>query len=242
MVNRNSGHSILEYLQKNGATNTFKLAHALGIKRDNLLGILKNLEEQRLVKIVTGKVEFLSYPLSKEKGSRTKSLVSSTRRERKKQKPKVSKERIKKKPEDSKEKLETDKLREGLEEKNLEIRKLKNKIKKLQEAPPTEPVVEKEKTEEIKPEPRKKELKIEKSKKKKKPLPKPKPKKTKKIKKVKFKFKTPELKIPKRITKLFQLTKRKLKRTMKKKKPKLKIKGVLGLFGVKKFIKNLKRR
>jgi len=46
MVNKNSGNSILEYLQKNGAVNTFKLAHFLGIKRDKLLGILKNLEEQ----------------------------------------------------------------------------------------------------------------------------------------------------------------------------------------------------
>ena len=237
MVNRNSGHSILEYLQKNGATNTFKLAHALGIKRDNLLGILKNLEEQRLVKIATGKVEFLSYPVSKEKSSRTKPLASSAKRKREKQKPKVSKKRIEKKPEDSKEKLETDKLKKGLEEKNLEIRKLKNKIKELQEAPPTEPVVEKVKTEEIKPKPkRKKEIKIKKvkprkkkSKEKKRPLPKHKPKKTRKIKK--FKLKLPKLKIPKiRFKKSF------------KKLPRLKIKGALGLFGVKKFIKHLKRR
>jgi len=203
MVNENSEHSILEYLQKNGAENTFKLAHVLDIKRDKLLGILKNLEEQGLVKIATGKVEFLSYPISKE--------------------------RIEKKPEASKEKLEVQVPKKELEKQKLYIEKLKAQIKKLEQKPQKEPLVEKVKAEEIKPKPKrkkkikikeskskKKELKIEKSKKKKKPLPKSKPKKAKKIKKVKFKLKLPKLKMPK-----------------------IRIKG---LFGIKKFIKNLKRR
>lgn len=112
MVNENSGYSILEYLQKNGATNTFKLAHVLEIKRDKLLRILKNLEEQELVKIVTGKVEFLSYPPSKEK---------------KKQKPKGV---------ISKEKSEVQTLQEEVEKQKSYTEKLKDQIKKLEQRPP----------------------------------------------------------------------------------------------------------
>lgn len=112
MVNENSKDSILEYLQKNGATNTFKLAHVLDIKRDILLGILKNLEKQELVKIVTGKVEFLSYPFSKEKKER---------------KPKIT---------ISKEKSEVQTLQEEEEKQKLYIEKLKAQIKKLEQRPP----------------------------------------------------------------------------------------------------------
>jgi len=203
MVNKNSGHSILEYLQKNGAANTFKLAHVLGVKREKLLGILKNLEEQGLVKIVTGKVEFLSYPASKEK---------------KRQKPKIVL---------PKEKSEVQLPKEEVEKQKLYIEKLEAQIKKLKQKPQTKPVVEKVKTEEIKPKPKRKKKikikeakpKIEKPKKRKKPLPKPKPKKAKKIKKIKFKLKLPKLKIPK-----------------------FNIKKSLKFFKIKKFVKRLKRR
>jgi len=203
MVNKNSGHSILEYLQKNGAANTFKLAHVLGVKREKLLGILKNLEEQGLVKIVTGKVEFLSYPASKEK---------------KRQKPKIVL---------PKEKSEVQLPKEEVEKQKLYIEKLEAQIKKLKQKPQTKPVVEKVKTEEIKPKPKRKKKikikeakpKIEKPKKRKKPLPKPKPKKAKKIKKIKFKLKLPKLKIPK-----------------------FNIKKSLKFFKIKKFVKHLKRR
>ena len=109
-MDENSGHNILEYLQKNGATNTFKLAHVLEIKRDKLLRVLKNLEERGLVRIVTGKVEFLSYPPSKEK---------------KKQKPKVSKE-----------KSEVQTLQEEIEKQKSYTEKLKDQIKKLEQRPP----------------------------------------------------------------------------------------------------------
>src|SRR3989338_7538546 len=111
MENENPEYNILEYLQKNGAANTFKLAHVLEIKRDKLLRILKKLEEQELVKIVTGKVEFLSYPPSKEK---------------KKQKPKVVV---------SKEKPEVQTLQEEKENQKLYIKKLKAQIKKLEQRP-----------------------------------------------------------------------------------------------------------
>ena len=176
MVNKNFGHSILEYLQKNGAANTFKLAHILGIKRDRLLGILKNLEDQELVKIVTGKVEFLSYPLSKEK---------------KKQKPRVVAQ---------KEKSEVQVPKEELEKQKLYIEKLKAQIKKLEQKPPIEPIVEKVKIEKVKPKPRKEKelLKVKPEKRKikltkKKPLPKR--KKLKKTKKIKLKL--PKLKMSK---------------------------------------------
>lgn len=211
-MNKNSGQSILEYLQKNGAANTFKLAHVLGVKRDKLLGILKNLEEQGSIKIVTGKVEFLSYPISKEK---------------KKQKPKAAV---------PKKKLETGGLKEKLGEKDLEIRRLKNKIEKLKklEQPIAEerPLIVEEKVEKIKPKikqikqkpkikakPIKPKLKkVKKPKKKKKSHPKPKTKK-KKIKKFKFKLKLPKLKIPK-----------------------FDIKKSLKFSKIKKFVKRLKRR
>ena len=125
MVNKNSGYNILEYLQKNKAINTFKLASVLEIKRDKLLGILKNLEEQGLVRIITGKVEFLSYPSSKEKSSRIKSLSWSAKCKRKKQKPKVSKE-----------KSEIQNLQEELENQKSYTEKLKEEIKKLEQRPP----------------------------------------------------------------------------------------------------------
>jgi len=200
MVNKNFGHSILEYLQKNGATNTFKLAHVLGIKRDKLLGILKNLEEQELVKIVTGKVKFLSYPISKEKKKKPRVVVQ-------KEKPKVQVPK------------------EELEKQKLYIEKLKAQIKKLEQKPSIEPIVEKVKIEKVKPKPRKEKelLKVKPEKRKikltkKKPLPKR--KKLKKTKKIKLKL--PKLKMSKM--------------------EELKIRGELGLLKIKEFIKNLKRR
>ena len=111
MVDENSKDSILEYLQKNGAANTYKLAHVLDIKRDILLGILKNLEKQELVRIITGIVEFLSYPSSKEK---------------KKQKPKVVV---------SKEKSEVQILQEEIEKQKSYTEKLKAQIKELEQRP-----------------------------------------------------------------------------------------------------------
>ena len=226
MVNENSEHSILEYLQKNGAVNTFKLAHVLGIKRDKLLGILKNLEEQELVKIVTGKVEFLSYPLSKEK---------------KKQKPKVVTQ---------KEKSEVQVPKKELEKQKLYIEKLKAQIKKLEQKPQKEPLVEKVKAEEIKPKPkRKKKIKIKETK------PKPELIKIKK-KPIKIRSKKKKIKLTKKkglFTKLRELTKSKkiklpkIKKSSKRlltkvKKPKFNIKNSLKFFKIKKFVKYLKRK
>ena len=219
MVNKNSGHSILEYLQKNKATNTFKLAHVLGIKRDKLLRILKNLEEQELVKIATGKVEFLSYPVSKEK---------------KKQKPRTVV---------PKEKPEVQVPKEELEKQKLYIEKLKAQIKKLEQKPSTEPVVEKVKIEEIKPKPkRKKKIKIKKSegapstveKIKSKPI-------SKKSKKKGLFTRLKELTKSKK-TKISKAKKSPKRLLTKIKKPKFNIKKSLKFFKIKKFIKNLKRR
>lgn len=207
MVNKNSGHNILEYLQKNGATNTFKLAHVLEIKRDKLLGILKNLEGQGLVRIITGKVEFLSYPPSKEK---------------KKQKPKVSKE-----------KSEIQTLQEEKEKQKLYIKRLKEEIKKLEQRPPK--VITKTIIKEAKPKVITKtiirDVKPKKTKRKKK-------KKEEKIKEAKIKPKE----IAERSVKLRKKSKTVLGVKKSLRKIGLKIKEGVGIFNVKKFIKNLKRR
>jgi len=224
MVNENSEHSILEYLQKNGAENTFKLAHVLDIKRDKLLGILKNLEEQGLVKIATGKVEFLSYPISKE--------------------------RIEKKPEASKEKLEVQVPKKELEKQKLYIEKLKAQIKKLEQKPQKEPLVEKVKAEEIKPKPkRKKKIKIKETKPKpelikikKKPIKiRSKKKKIKLTKKKGLFTKLRELTKSKKI-KLPKIKKSSKRLLTKVKKPKFNIKNSLKFFKIKKFVKYLKRK
>ncbi len=217
MVNENSGYSILEYLQKNGSTNTFKLAHVLEIKRDKLLRILKNLEEQELVKIVTGKVEFLSYPFSKEK---------------KKIKPKVVV---------SKKKSDVQTLQEKVEEQKLEIGGLKNKIKKLEQRPPkviTRTIIKKAKPKVIT------RTIIKEAKPKKFTLPKPikterkKQRKRKKVKEIKIK--------PKKNIKRSVKLRKKFKKVSGVKKSLrklgLKIKGGAGIFKIKKFIKHLKRR
>ena len=185
-------YRILEYLQKNGATNTFKLAHTLEIKRDNLLKILRNLEERELVRITTGKVEFLSYP---------------------------SEKRVKKKPEVS-EKSKIEKLQEDKENQKLYIEKLKKEIKQLEQRPQkviTRTIIKEAKSEPIK-----------------------KPKRRRKREKIK------EVKIkPKKIKRGVKLRK-KFKKVLGAKKSfkklGLKIKGGLGIFKVKEFIKNLKRR
>ncbi|MBA3064561.1 hypothetical protein FP803_03935 [Candidatus Woesearchaeota archaeon] len=194
MVNENSKDSILEYLQKNGATNTFKLAHVLDIKRDILLGILKNLEKQELVKIITGKVEFLSYPPSKEK---------------KKQKPKVV---------IPKEKSEVQTFQEEAEKQKLYAEKLKAQIKKLEQRPQkviTRTII--------------KEAEPIKSKQKK-----------KKIKEAKIKPK----KIVEKGVKLRKKSKKGFGIKKSFRKIGLKIKGGagMGIFKIKNFIKNLKRR
>ncbi len=208
MVNENSTHNILEYLQKNGATNTFKLAHVLEINRDALLKVLKNLEGQGLVKIMTGKAEFLSYPFSKEK---------------KKIKPKVAV---------SKEKSEIQTLQEKEEKQKLEIRRLRNKIKKLEQRPSkviTRTIIKKAKPKVI-TRTIIKEAEPIKSKQEKK-------RKRKKIKEVKIK--------PKKTKRGVKLRKKSKKAFGVKKsfrKIGLKIKAGAGIFKIKNFIKHLKRR
>ncbi len=209
MVNENSKDSILEYLQKNGATNTFKLAHVLEIKRDKLLGILKNLEEQELVRIITGNAEFLSYPSSKEK---------------KKQKPKVV---------IPKEKSEVQTLQEEVEKQKSYAEKLKYQIKKLEQRPPkiiTRTIIKEAKPKvitrtiikDVKP------IKTERKKK----------RKREKIKEAKIKPKkitTKRVKLRKKLKKVFGVKK-------SFRKIGFKIKGIAGIFKIKKFIKHLKRR
>ncbi len=58
--------SVLEYLEKNGAANTFRLARVLGIDRQRLLDSIKRLEAKGAVMVKGGTVQFLKY-ISEEK-------------------------------------------------------------------------------------------------------------------------------------------------------------------------------
>ncbi len=52
---------LLEYLEKHGATNTFRLARVLGIDRQQLLDSIKMLEAKGAVIVKGGTVQFLKY-------------------------------------------------------------------------------------------------------------------------------------------------------------------------------------
>ncbi len=208
MENKELDYTILEFLGKKGATNTFKLAHVLKIKRDKLLKILSDLEKRGLIRIVTGKAEFLSCPPSKEK---------------KKQKPKVV---------ISKEKSEVQTLQEEVEKQKLYAEKLKAQIKKLEQRP--QKVITRTIIKEAKPKVITKtiikEAKPVKTERKKK-------RKRKKIKEVKIK--------PKKIKRSVKLRKKSKKVLGVKKSFKklgLKIKEGVGIFKIKNFIKNLKKK
>lgn len=58
---------ILEYLKKQGQTNTFRLTRELGINRHRLLKVIRELEEKEAVGFKSGKVRFLRFPVEKKK-------------------------------------------------------------------------------------------------------------------------------------------------------------------------------
>lgn len=53
---------ILEYLEKQGPANTFRLARALSIDRGHLLDIIEKLEAKGAVTVRSGMVQFLKFP------------------------------------------------------------------------------------------------------------------------------------------------------------------------------------
>ena len=57
---------LLEYLKRAGPTNTFRLASVIGMERDQLLGILKKLEEKQAVRFEYGNAVFIKF-VSEEK-------------------------------------------------------------------------------------------------------------------------------------------------------------------------------
>lgn len=53
---------VLEYLEKKGQTNTFRLARDLDIDRHKILNIIKKFEDKKLVELKFGTVKFLKFP------------------------------------------------------------------------------------------------------------------------------------------------------------------------------------
>lgn len=68
MVHEDNANKILIYLKRQGQTNTFKLATELGINRDQVLNIIKELEEKRAVKVYSGIVKFLRFNKEQKDG------------------------------------------------------------------------------------------------------------------------------------------------------------------------------
>ena len=59
-------YKILDYLEKKGPTNTFRLASVMGLERDQLIKILKRLEEKQALRFEYGNAIFLKF-ISEEK-------------------------------------------------------------------------------------------------------------------------------------------------------------------------------
>ncbi len=89
-----AGLEVLEYLEKKGPTNTFRLATELGINRYNLLNIINRLEAKGALTIKSGTVYFIKF-LPKEKKEapkkvlKTKKKTSTIKKPRKTTKTKV---------------------------------------------------------------------------------------------------------------------------------------------------------
>ena len=66
MVGEDITYQILEYLKKKGPTNTFRLSSVMGMERDQLIKVLKRLEEKQAIKFECGKAIFLKF-ISEEK-------------------------------------------------------------------------------------------------------------------------------------------------------------------------------
>jgi len=62
MISESAYNRILEYLKKQGQTNTFRLARELGIDRHKLLNIIRELEEKQAIEFKSGIVKFLRFP------------------------------------------------------------------------------------------------------------------------------------------------------------------------------------
>lgn len=109
MVIVDARRRIVEYLEKQGPTNTFRLSRELGIDRHKLLNIVKELEEKRAIGVRHGNVKFLKSPAEEKKVAKVKETLP---------KPKAKKT-IQKKARD---RGEINLLLRNLEDKNKELR------------------------------------------------------------------------------------------------------------------------
>ena len=66
MVGEDVVYKILDYLEKKGPTNTFRLASVIGMERDQLIKVLKRLEEKQAIRFEYGNALFLKF-ISEEK-------------------------------------------------------------------------------------------------------------------------------------------------------------------------------
>ena len=86
MVKFKHSWQVLRYLEKEGKTNTFRLASRLGIARYEILDIIKELEEKGAVEFKLGTVKFLKFP-EKEKKIKVKKIKPKKKEKKKEQKP-----------------------------------------------------------------------------------------------------------------------------------------------------------
>ena len=77
MVGEDVVHKILEYLKKKGPTNTFRLSSVMGMERDQLIKVLKRLEEKQAIRFEYGKALFLKF-ISEEKPKPIESKPTAT--------------------------------------------------------------------------------------------------------------------------------------------------------------------
>ncbi len=62
MVDESITKKVLEYLKKEGSTNTFKMARTMSLERNQLLTLIGRLEKKEAVKYERGKVIFIKFP------------------------------------------------------------------------------------------------------------------------------------------------------------------------------------
>lgn len=80
---------ILEYLEKQGPANTFRLARVLGIDRHQLLNIIGKLEAKGAIAVRSGMVQFLKFPREEKVASEPERKVLSATPKSHKAKSKV---------------------------------------------------------------------------------------------------------------------------------------------------------
>ena len=89
MVSVDIINEILEYLKKEGPTNTFRLARDIGLERHKLLNLLEKLEKKGAIEFKHGLAIFLEFPA--EEKPKPAEIKESSPKPKKKVKPKKTK-------------------------------------------------------------------------------------------------------------------------------------------------------